>query len=92
MPRTCFAFRKLGTQGRWGRYSLPVVLFLHLGVAQLNCQGAQFQGRQAVDQTYDPISGLSSIRSVSGEALGLWSFNTGWVLDRQWVQKRNAFF
>ena len=70
---------KLGTQDKWGRYPF-------LGGAQLNCQGAQFSSRQAVDQTSDPLSGLSSLQSVERGTLGPWSFNTGWVLNGRCVR------
>ena len=35
--------------------------------------------KQAVDQTSDPVSGLSSSQSAKRRALGPWSFNSGWA-------------
>ena len=39
-----------------------------------------------MDQTSDPISGLSSIQSVKRGPLSPWSFNTGWVPNGQCVR------
>jgi len=41
--------------------------------------GCPARVKQAVDQTSDPVSGLSSIQSAKRRALGPWSFNSGWA-------------